>query len=141
MSIVQGVDSSVTSAATTLTVDNFTANPAETPKASEPFYPPPPPEFDPTKLPKGTYFGYIHASNVQYFVARLLCNCISLLDATIPNKDQNKAVKHLLRKEFDRAILDVHKMAWPLTDGDLDNMKAQQAVTSVTDGYILQPER
>jgi hypothetical protein len=124
-----------------LTPDNFTANPAETPKASESFTPPPPPEIDFAKLPKGTYIGYIHTSNVQYFVARLLGNAISLLDATIPNKDQNKAVKHLLRKEFDRAILDVHKMAWPLTEGDVESMKAQQSVTSIVDGYILQPER
>ena len=37
----------------------------------------------------------------------LLTSVLRTVDASIPNKDQNRAVKHILRKEFDAAYISV----------------------------------
>jgi hypothetical protein len=88
-------------------------------------------------------YGYIHSSNAQYFMGRLLGNVLSLVDASIPNKDQNKATKHLTRKAFDSALMDIHNMAWPSL-GDPTKDKQSAAMTGsaiqIGNGYILQPE-
>ena len=88
-------------------------------------------------------WGYIHASNVQMFMARLLGTVLSQIDASVPNKDQNKAMKHLVRKAFDETILDIHGMAWPSL-GDPQKDKQSAAMTGAGmqtgNGYILQPE-
>jgi hypothetical protein len=43
----------------------------------------------------------------------LLASVLGTIDASIPNKDQNKAVKHLIRKHFDDAYYDVLKRFYP----------------------------
>ena len=94
-----------------------------------------------SKLPEATYLGYIQASNVQYYVAKLLGKTLSLVDASVPNKEQNKALKHLVRTEFDRAIMDVHTVAWPPHNDPTVEKAIQVVVTPNADGYILQPEK
>jgi hypothetical protein len=126
-----GVDTSVSSPTSTFVIDEVTAN-SENVTITHSF---------PVDLPAEAYYGYIHASNVQYFMSKLLGNALSLVDTSIPNKEQNRAMKHLLRKQFDEAIMDVHKMAWPLNTGDINAMKSQAAATQpAQNGYILQPE-
>jgi hypothetical protein len=93
-----------------------------------------------SKLPEGTYYGFIHASNVQYYMAKLLGNALSLVDSSIPNKEQNKAMKHLLRKQFDSALMDVHNMAWPSSNDPACQKGHQASNTPVGNGYMLQPE-
>ena len=138
MSEIKGTEASVSSIPSpTVTIDNVTGN--STGFTGTANIPPSDP-IDFSKIPEGTYYGFIHASNAQYYVARLLGNVLSQIDASVPNKDQNKAMKHLVRKEFDRAIMDVNQMAWP-SIGGLDCQKAQQVVTGLIDGYILQPEK
>jgi hypothetical protein len=88
-------------------------------------------------------YGYIHSSNAQYFMACLLGTVLSQIDASVPNKDQNKAMKHLVRKAFDSAVMDVHRMAWP-PSSDPQKDKQSAAMTGAgmqTNGYILQPEQ
>lgn len=126
--IIKGADGSVatipeSTPSTTLTVDNVTANPTDETSTGV----------------ENLYYGYIHASSVQYYLAKLLSNTLSQVDASIPNKEQNKAMKHLLRKQFDSTLLAIHEMAWPLTKADLNAMKQRQvAGTSLENGYVLQ---
>jgi hypothetical protein len=43
----------------------------------------------------------------------LLASVLGSIDASIPNKDQNKAVKHIIRKQFDDAYVDIQRRAYP----------------------------
>lgn len=43
----------------------------------------------------------------------LLCSVLGAIDASIPNKDQNRAVKHILRKQFDDAYLNICRLSYP----------------------------
>jgi hypothetical protein len=43
----------------------------------------------------------------------LLTSVLRTVDASIPNKDQNRAVKHILRKEFDAAYISVMESVYP----------------------------
>ena len=43
----------------------------------------------------------------------LLHDVLSIIDASIPNKEQNKAVKNLLRNGFDKAWLDITRESYP----------------------------
>ena len=43
----------------------------------------------------------------------LLAAVLGTVDASIPNKDQNRAVKHLVRKQFDSAFLDIQSRSYP----------------------------
>ncbi len=45
----------------------------------------------------------------------LLFDILSVVDAAIPNKDQNKAVKKLIHDGFDTAYLDILREAFPST--------------------------
>lgn len=43
----------------------------------------------------------------------LLGSILTTLDASIPNKDQNRAVKHLIRTQFDHAYGGILQRAYP----------------------------
>lgn len=43
----------------------------------------------------------------------LLASVLGAIDASIPNKEQNKAVKHILRKQFDHAYGDILRRSYP----------------------------
>jgi hypothetical protein len=91
----------VPSPTTTLTPDNFTANPSETPKSS---------------LPEPTIYGaIIRIVNgvVTPTLAVLLYDVLGVIDASIPNKDQNRAVKRIIHDGFDKAYMDILREAYP----------------------------
>jgi hypothetical protein len=58
----------------------------------------------------------------------LLSSVLGTIDASIPNKDQNKAVKHIIRKAFDDAYIDILRRAYPNSD------------YGFAGDYMLQPE-
>ena len=43
----------------------------------------------------------------------LLAGVLGAIDASIPNRDQNKAVKHIIRTQFDDAYFDILRRAYP----------------------------
>jgi hypothetical protein len=43
----------------------------------------------------------------------LLASVLGAIDASIPNKDQNKAVKHIVRTQFDEAYFDILRRSYP----------------------------
>ena len=43
----------------------------------------------------------------------LLASVLGSVDASIPNKEQNRAVKHIIRKQFDDAYLNIQKLSYP----------------------------
>ena len=43
----------------------------------------------------------------------MLASVLGTIDASVPNKDQNKAIKHLVRKQFDDAYCDIMRRAYP----------------------------
>ena len=55
------------------------------------------------------FFNGCVTSNIQF----LLHDVLSIIDASIPNKEQNKAVKNLIRNGFDKAWLDMTREAYP----------------------------
>ena len=59
----------------------------------------------------------------------LLGETLGAIDAAIPNKDQNRAVKHIIRTSFDRTYFDILRRAYP---------EAEFAQGS--DSYALRPE-
>lgn len=58
----------------------------------------------------------------------LLANVLGAVDAAIPNKDQNKAVKHIVRTAFDGAYMDILQRAYP------------DSAFGHTGGYALEPQ-
>lgn len=58
----------------------------------------------------------------------LLGEVIGVIDASIPNKDQNRAIKHLVRSAFDRAYFDINSRVYP------------EANYAQGPGYALSPE-
>jgi hypothetical protein len=46
----------------------------------------------------------------------LLASVLGAIDASIPNKDQNKAVKHIMRKAFDDAYCNILERSYPDTN-------------------------
>ena len=65
--------------------------------------------------------------NVMPNIRVLLAEVIGALDASIPNRDQNKAVKHIIRGAFDRAYFDIVSRAYP--DGNFGQ----------SSGYAIEP--
>ena len=65
--------------------------------------------------------------NVMPNIRVLLADVIGALDASIPNRDQNKAVKHIIRQAFDRAYFDIISRAYP--DGNFGQ----------SGGYAIEP--
>ena len=112
MSQIKGVDTSVSSPTTTVTLDNFTANPADDG----------PDKFIPTVM-------YTVEHVVTPALAKLLAKVLSTTDASIPNKDQNKAVKRIIRDEFDETYFRILRGAFP-------DMQFGQ----VSGSYALEPE-
>ena len=67
-------------------------------------------------LARAEYVGIVSEvvnGNVMPNIRVLLAEVIGALDASIPNKDQNKAVKHIIRSAFDRAYFDILSRAYP----------------------------
>ena len=50
----------------------------------------------------------------------LLASVLGAIDASIPNKDQNKAVKHIMRKAFDDAYCNILERSYPDDDFGFD---------------------
>ena len=65
--------------------------------------------------------------NVMPNIRVLLAEVIGALDASIPNKDQNRAVKHIIRQAFDRAYFDIISRAYP--DGNFGQSGGDYAVS------------
>jgi hypothetical protein len=126
MSIIQGVDSSVTSVTTTLTPDNFTANPAETPKDAsldgpDPIY------AGRMAVRLGATASVLNA-NVIPNLRVLLGETLRAINASIPNKEQNRSVTEIIREAFDRAYFDIYGRAFP------------DCTYGQSGGYALTPE-
>jgi len=102
--VIAGVDTSVSSPTTTLTPDNFTANPADTPKVTEVTSP------IPTNFP--TVVQIVNGV-VTPTLEVLLYDVLGVIDASIPNKDQNRAVKRIIHDGFDKAYMDILREAYP----------------------------
>jgi hypothetical protein len=112
----------VPSPTTTLTPDNFTANPAETPKAStattervtkiE--------RLDENTYRETTVKSHLDEMTVTQVVNGImipnmrvmLASVLGTIDASVPNKDQKKAIKHLVRKQFDDAYCEIMRRAY-----------------------------
>lgn len=47
--------------------------------------------------------------NLQF----LLANVVGVVDASIPNKEQNRAVKDIIRKQFDGVWIEIERLCWP----------------------------
>lgn len=88
----------------TLTLDNFTVNPAETPKVTEVNSP------IPTNFP--TVVQIVNGV-VTPTLEVLLYDVLGVIDASIPNKDQNRAVKRIIHDGFDKAYMDILREAYP----------------------------
>ena len=108
MTLVQGVDSSVSSAhtATVLYEDGSVENlPVE-----EESGPAPHPLAEPSAFPTVCRIvNGIVTPNLRV----LLHGVLGAIDASIPNKDQNKAVKHIVRTQFDEAYFDILRRSYP----------------------------
>jgi hypothetical protein len=65
----------------------------------------------------------------------LLGSVLGVIDASIPNKDQNRAIKNLVKQQFDLAYMDILRRAYPYanfaTDASLSpEMIREQAFAS-----------
>ena len=58
----------------------------------------------------------------------LLSSILGVIDASIPNKDQNRAVTHIVRMAFDGAYADILQRSYPGT------------AFGLSEGYMLKPE-
>ena len=125
MNQIIGVDSSVSSIpSSTFTVDNLTANPVASPKETERL-------IKVERLEDGS-FRDTYARNdpdgpvkfvpsVDYAVnqivipalSKLLAKVLAITDASVPNKDQNRGVKKIIREAFDEAYFQVLRGAFP----------------------------
>ena len=56
---------------------------------------------------------YIVNSIVIPNLRLLLGNVINAINASVPNKDQNKAITHIVRQSFDEMYFDVLRKAYP----------------------------
>ena len=116
MTLVQGVDSSVSSAhtATVLYEDGSVENlPVE-----EESGPAPHPLAEPSAFPTVVQIvNGIVTPNLRV----LLASVLGTIDASVPNKDQNKAIKHLVRKQFDDAYCNILERSYPDTNFGFDS--------------------
>lgn len=92
------------------------ANPAPYPKPGVPITC----DYDAVK----PFFDGVVKPNLQILLAMVLGD----IDASIPNKDQNKAVKNLVRRQFDEQMLEIQRM-W-----------VQISHYGTTDQYLLKPD-
>lgn len=51
----------------------------------------------------------IYVCGLNVSISWLLGDILSIIDSSIPNKDQNRSVKHLVRKSFDRTMHDIYR--------------------------------
>jgi hypothetical protein len=56
-------------------------------------------------------------ASVEAYFRKLLTTTIALVDTSIPNKDQNRAFKHLFRKAMDQEFIHLHNLAYPPPEG------------------------
>jgi len=98
-----GVDTSTSSTTLTTTIDEVTDNGADN-KPAVPF------------LARPENIGVVCTvvnSIVTPSLQILLASVLGTVDASVPNKEQNKAIKHLLRKQFDDAYLNIQRLSYP----------------------------
>lgn len=97
-----GVDPSVSSTpSSTLIIDNVTASTPDIPQTTPPI---------PTNFP--TVVQIVNGV-VTPSLQVLLFNVLGIIDASVPNKDQNRAIKKLIRDGFDKAYMEVIREAYP----------------------------
>lgn len=71
---------------------------------------------------------YVICSVATPAFRRLLTWVLNTIDASIPNKDQNRAMKRTIREDFDTAYIAMHALAYP------ENSYKQSG-----DFYVLEP--
>jgi hypothetical protein len=79
--------------------------------------------------------GYIHEAHANGQLRRLCAKLLNIIDAAIPNKDQNRAVKAITRKALDDAHLSLMKLAYPST-----KESGQEACPPPPGEYWITPE-
>jgi hypothetical protein len=67
----------------------------------------------------------------------LLGSVLGTIDASIPNKEQNRAVKHIIRKDFDEAYYDILRRSFPDDDFGFSGEYAIQPETSKDKAFHL----
>ena len=118
---IAGVDTSVSSPTTTVSIGNVTV-----PEAGTLTY-----TFTPTDLEKDRSEVMQHAIHQITIpsLRMLLTQMLNVIDIAVPNKDQNRAIKRTIREDFDTAYFGILGRAFP-------NMAFGQAEGS----YALEPE-
>jgi hypothetical protein len=96
-----GVDTSLNSATTTVKIDGVTV-----PEAGELNY---------TFTPQRNFPTVVQIVNgvVVPTLEVLLYDVLGVIDASIPNKEQNRAVKRIIHDGFDKAYLDIIRESYP----------------------------
>lgn len=79
--------------------------------------------------------GYFHEAHANGQLRRLCGKILNTIDASIPNKDQNRAVKAIIRRAIDEAHLALMKMAYPPIEGS-----CQETTPPPPGEYWITPE-
>ena len=98
----KGVDPTASLASSTITIENTTENPSSVP-AVHPF----------ARPENVGIISQVTNSVVTPNLQVLLASVLGTIDASIPNKDQNRAVKHIVRKQFDTVYEDILRRCYP----------------------------
>lgn len=69
-------------------------------------------------------------NNVMPNLRVLLADVIGAVDASIPNKEQNRAVKHIIRTAFDRVYYDILTRAYP--DANYGHVQTTLCIQNLT---------
>jgi len=104
-----GVDISASSPSTTFSTNGPVSSSASSFDVAEDF-PMIPLLARPEYVPVVTH---IVNANVIPNLRVLLASALGAIDAAIPNKDQNRAVRHIVRTQFDAAYADILQRAYP----------------------------
>ena len=105
-----GVDSSLNSSSSTVTIDEVTADSTN----NVAFTTEQRPDVPILARPENTgIVCQVTNGIVTPCLQVLLHSVLGAIDASIPNKEQNRAVKHIVRKQFDDAYLNICRLAYP----------------------------
>jgi len=121
-----GVDTSVSSPSSTVVIDHVTAN-SENATVTFTYPDAPNPAIHPLVEHMSTVVQIVNGI-VTPNLRVLLASVLGAIDASIPNKDQNRAVRHIVRKQFDDAYGDILRRSYPDTNLGFDG------------GYAIEPE-
>jgi hypothetical protein len=86
----------------------------------------------PQPSPNTPTWGMLPIESVRYHLERVVSSTLNLIDAAIPNKDQNRALKHLFRTKIDEAYISQINVAYADPNG------MQQPGLPPT-GYMIEP--